>query len=106
VQTFIQHVTGAIAAAKSHLLADYPDLDRESMQAHLFIIGEQAGKEWWRNLEDAAYRGDMVPLSAWRSALAEHEHSARGLLGRWIRACPSDCPAARKAAAMAQEFGK
>lgn len=106
MRTFLQHVTEAIAESKRQLLADYPDLDRDSMQAHLMIIGRESGSEWWRTLEDAAYRGGCVPLSAWRSALSEHERSARGLLGRWIRSRPSDCPEARKAAAMAQEWGK
>ena len=106
MKTFVQHVTDTLAETRRELRVTYPELDRESAQAHLYTIGEQAGRGWWRALEDAAYRGELVPLAAWRSALREHQSSARGLLGRWVRARPSDCPDALKAAAMAQEFGK
>mgnify|MGYP003419419824 CR=1 FL=1 len=106
MRTFLQHVNDTLTEARKAALADSPDLDAGSLKSHLESAARRAGIEWWKSLTDAAYRGESVPLAAWRSALREHQSSARGLLGRWIRARPSGCPDALKAAAMAQEFGK
>lgn len=106
MRTFLQHVNDTLTEARKAALADAPDLDAGSLKSHLESAARRAGIEWWKNLTDAAYRGELLPMLVWRSALREHGPSARDLIGRWIRARPAGCPYAQQAAAMAQDFGK
>ena len=104
MKTFLQTVEDALAEARRTAAENGGDTDRECLRDHLAQVGRRVGGEWWRTLEDKAYTGADVPLSAWRSAIREYAPSGFGLLSRWIRARPARCPDALKAAAMAQEL--
>lgn len=106
MKTFLQTVDAALREARRDVMASSEDgcCDMDLLHSHLNSVAKTAGKEWWLALEAASYGGTDVPLSAWRSAIREHAPSGFGLLSRWIRARPSRCPDALKAAAMVQEM--
>lgn len=56
------------------------------------MLERQAERDWWRALEDAAWSGDEIPVTVWRSALKANESSARHLFGRWMVAYRGQVP--------------